>query len=92
MWKLWRCAGSAPEHGRNQDVSHLELMTDSHLHDLDLSRADTDGVLICMIYLMLKGGSCIMCMVWDMAPGLDVCCTDRAQHMMTAGYCMTGMI
>ena len=34
---------------------------------------------------MLPGESRIICMDWDMLPGLDLCDTDSAQYLITAG-------
>ena len=34
---------------------------------------------------MLQGGSGKICMIYHMFPGLDLYCTDPAQHLITAG-------
>ena len=34
---------------------------------------------------MLPGETLTMCMIWHMFPGLDLYCTDPAQHLTTAG-------
>ena len=34
---------------------------------------------------MLPGGSRMMCMIWDMFPGLDLCYADPAQSLTTVG-------
>ena len=34
---------------------------------------------------MLPGGTHIICMRWDMFPGLDLYFTDPAQYLITAG-------
>ena len=37
-----------------------------------------------MIYRMLPGGSRILCIILDVLTGLDVFCTDPAQHLTAA--------
>ena len=37
-----------------------------------------------MLVLMLPDGSRVVCVIYDMNPGLDLCCTDPAQHLITA--------
>ena len=41
--------------------------------------------LICMIYLMLPGGSRVTCRILDTIPGVDLRYTDPAQNLVTAG-------
>ena len=37
-----------------------------------------------MIWLMLPDGTRIICIIWLMFPGLDLCCADPAQSLTTA--------
>ena len=41
--------------------------------------------MICMIWLMLAGESRILCMTQHKFTGLELCCTDPAQHLTSAG-------
>ena len=64
---------------RTDDLYDLFL-----LHDLDLPRR-ADRFLIRNIYLMLPGASRKKLHdLEDTFPGLDLCCTDPAQRLMTA--------
>ena len=69
--------------------SHLEHIVDSYFLIYRPFRADVFLTcmirMICMIYLMLSGGSCVICMVDDMFPRSDLYCTDPAQHLILPG-------
>ena len=54
------------------------------LHDSDLADR-TDRFLICMICLMLPRGSRTFCIFYNRFPRMDLCCTDPARRLMTAG-------
>ena len=51
-------------------VPHIGQMIDFLLHHLDL--AGQIYFLTCMIWLMLPGGSRMICMIWDTFPKLDL--------------------
>ena len=48
-------------------------------HDVDHSEK------ICMVQLMLPGGSCLICTIWQLFPGWDLYCryTDYSRHLIT---------